>query len=62
MARTYTTEFGSATVETYVQRWRSGHTKTATRVVFADGTDVKFMDRIPARMAIPQAVAVRGAS
>jgi hypothetical protein len=45
----------NAKTETYSLRLGGRYIKKATKVIFADGSEVKFMERMPARLAIPQA-------
>lgn len=54
------TNTASATVSTFRLTARNGrHIRIATKVTFEDGTEVKFMERMPKGEAIRQAEAQR---
>ena len=58
--RTYSTQFGRAVVQPFDYKTPSGKPiRKATKVVFDDGTEIPFTERISAKLAVAQAISVR---
>ena len=49
----------TCTVVKHRQKWRSGHEKWVSRVVFSDGKTITFMDLLTKREATKQALELR---